>query len=73
MGGNGAAPATAAPSGANNMEDLMGIFGSGAAPVASPTDDMMNGFGGLNMGGASSQPKPLGEEKKQSNDLLDLL
>lgn len=53
----------------NNMDDLMGIFGSGPSePTAASgaADDLMNGFGGLNMGGAS-QP-PAAQPQKQTND-----
>jgi AP-1 complex subunit beta-1 len=74
MGGSSATPSVPA-GGANNMDDLMGIFGSSGAQVQSPTDDLMNGFGGLNMGGPS---QPTGhqmteeERRKKNSDLLDL-
>ncbi|KAF2083494.1 Adaptor protein complex beta subunit [Saccharata proteae CBS 121410] len=72
---------------ANNMDDLMGLFGSGAAAPASAgptpasatngTDDLMNGFAAMNMTGNSQPPPPteqLGEQNKSSsNDLVDLI
>lgn len=57
------------------MEDLMGMFGGG--PVTS-NDDLMNGFGSLDLG-AGNQPPPPGEQlasssggKKTNEDLLGL-
>lgn len=66
-----ASPAASAPT--NNMDDLMGIFGSGPEPAATSgtADDMMNGFGGLNMGGAS-QPPPAQSQKQTNDDILGL-
>lgn len=79
-----ASPATNAPP-QSNMDDLMGLFGdSGGGAAASSTtqmsnDDIMNGFAGLNMGGAS-QPPPASQQlsgqtqpaTKTNQDLLDL-
>jgi hypothetical protein len=58
---------------ANNMDDLMGLFGNGGAEPAAASDDMMNGFGGLSMGdqGASAPPAASGS-KKTNEDLLSL-
>jgi AP-1 complex subunit beta-1 len=74
-----ASPATNAPT--TNMDDLLGIFGDGGGgggtqPQMS-NDDIMNGFAGLSMGGAS-QPPPASQQldgqggKKSNQDLLDL-
>jgi AP-1 complex subunit beta-1 len=66
----GPSPPPAGASGAGNMDDLMGIFG-GSGPVASPSDDVMNGFGGLDLGGASQSPPALGQgDRKKTNDLI---
>jgi AP-1 complex subunit beta-1 len=68
-----ASPAgTGAPT--NNMDDLMGIFGSGPSEPAAASgaaDDMMNGFGGLNMGGPS-QAAPAQPQKQTNDDILGL-
>ncbi|EEU45818.1 uncharacterized protein NECHADRAFT_104001 [Fusarium vanettenii 77-13-4] len=88
-----ASPASGGPSGA--MADMMSMFdapaasSSGAAPAAGPSsgmNDLMNGFEGLNFGGANtSEPLPaamqlqqahggaLQQPKKDSDDLLGLL
>lgn len=82
-----ASPAANTPQSAvpNNMDDLMGIFGNGGAAAPASTsaggfgqssgaDDLMNGFGGLDMGGGS-QPPPPGEQigqKKTNDDILGL-
>jgi AP-1 complex subunit beta-1 len=73
------AAASAGPSGGNNMDDLMGIFGGsgGAAQVATPTDDLLNGFGGLSMESAPQHhhAPTAGNQQRAGaqNDLLDLL
>lgn len=58
-------PAVAQPT--NNMDDLMGIFGSGPEPAntSAAADDLMNGFGGLNMDAAPAVPA---QSQKQTND-----
>lgn len=79
----------ASPSGgSSNMQDMMGLFDAPAAPApqqAAPSggfgagDDLMNGFGALDLGG-SSQPPPAAQQlqnsgqqpKKDSDDLLGL-
>ncbi|KAH7272047.1 adaptin N terminal region-domain-containing protein [Fusarium solani] len=88
-----ASPASGGPSGA--MADMMSMFdapapsSSGAAPAAGPSsgmNDLMNGFEGLNFGGAAtSEPLPAAmqlqqahggapqQPKKDSDDLLGLL
>jgi hypothetical protein len=57
------------------MDDLMGIFGndsSGAAALPpGASADMMNGFGGLDLGGSSAQP-PVASQKKNNEDILGL-
>lgn len=86
-----AAPAAAAPAGSGSgMDDMMGLFDApAAAPVqaagsgAGAVGDMMNGFGGLELGaGAGAQgssaamPPAQGQgapaQKKTSEDLLGL-
>jgi AP-1 complex subunit beta-1 len=65
---------TAVPQPTNNMDDLMGIFGSGPSEPAAGSgavDDLMNGFGGLNMGGASQSP-PAQQQKQSNDDILGL-
>lgn len=59
-------PAVAQPT--NNMDDLMGIFGSGPEPAntSAAADDLMNGFGDLSMGGAP--PVAPAQPQKQTND-----
>ncbi|KAF2735412.1 AP-1 complex subunit beta-1 [Polyplosphaeria fusca] len=76
-----ASPATSAP--ASNMDDLLGLFGDGGggggggAQAQMSNDDIMNGFAGMNIGGAS-QPPPASQQlsgqgdKKTNQDLLDL-
>jgi len=66
------------PQASNNMDDLMGIFGSGPSqPAASSggADDLMNGFAGLDMSGGS-QPQPPQQQaqnqKKTNDDILGL-
>lgn len=79
-----ASPATNAPP-QSNMDDLLGLFGEGgsggggggggAAPMSN--DDIMNGFAGLNLSGAS-QPPPASQQlsgqttQKNNQELLDL-
>jgi hypothetical protein len=77
MSGGSASSAAAGPTAGNNMDDLMGIFGGsgGAAQVTSPTDDLMNGFGGLSMPSAPHQQPTASNQQRAGaqNDLLDLL
>jgi len=66
---------------ASTMDDLLGLFGDGGgaagsnAPMAN--DDIMNGFAGLNLAGAS-QPPPASQQlsgqtgQKSNQQLLDL-
>jgi len=80
----------ASPSGgSSNMQDMMGLFDAPAAPQQATSsggfgggDDLMNGFGALDLGG-SSQPPPAAQQlqnngggaqqsKKDSDDLLGL-
>lgn len=85
---DGAAPASAEQSssmpasGGGGMADMMDLFGSASATpppaAAGGVDDIMNGFGGLNMGGVPSQASPApqppvgGAPKKDEEDLLGL-
>ncbi|KAF2808077.1 Adaptor protein complex beta subunit [Mytilinidion resinicola] len=72
-----ASPASNAP--ANNMDDLMGLFGDNNPSMTAQmtNDDILNGFGGLNLGG-SSQPPPANQQlgspagPKSNQELLDL-
>jgi hypothetical protein len=72
-----------APSGSNNLDDLLGVFGDTPAPTAStaasPTGgagaDLLNGFGGLDLSGdGMSSPPPAGasQPKKTNEDILSL-
>jgi AP-1 complex subunit beta-1 len=57
-----------ASSGNNNLDDLMGVFGGSGGTV-----DIMNGFGGLDLGGPASQPPPPQQQQKKANeDILGL-
>jgi hypothetical protein len=62
---------------ASSMDDMMGLFGSNSMqPQRQPqANDLMNGFAGLDLGGAS-QPPPaqtqLQDRKKTNEDLLSL-
>jgi len=68
-----ASPAVEAPQATNNMDDLMGIFGSTGtdAPATGGTNDLMNGFSGLNMGASPSPPQAQGS-KRTNDDILGL-
>jgi len=67
------------PVASNNMDDLMGVFGNGTpAPAGSQgaaSDELTNGFAGLDMGpaaGASQPPPPQQQQRKTNEDLLSL-
>jgi hypothetical protein len=66
-------PVVGVPPAANNMEDLMGIFGNGTSQSQpqSGTDDLMNGFASLDMG-MNSQPASATPQKKTNEDILGL-
>ena len=73
-----ASPTVGAPAApASSMDDMMDLFGtngssSGAGAVQ---NDMMNGFAGLDLSGASHPPPPqqqLGGGKKTNEDLLGM-
>jgi len=56
-----------AQSSGNNMDDLMGIFGSNTnVPSAPPggDGDLMNGFGGLDLSGSGSQAQQSAASKR---------
>jgi hypothetical protein len=56
------------------MDDLMGIFGNDSSSAGLPpgaSDDLMNGFGGLDLSG-SSAPLPAQAQKKNNEDILGL-
>jgi hypothetical protein len=71
-----ASPEAAQPGG-SSMDDMMGLFDmSGPSAAAAPGQiDLMNGFAGLDLGGAS-QPPPaqtqLQGQKKTNEDLLGM-
>ncbi|KAL1859374.1 beta-adaptin [Paecilomyces lecythidis] len=79
-------PAVGAPASSNNLDDLLGVFGSGGetAPAAntgfggangSASADLMNGFAGLDLSGNSNptSPPPSGTQPKKTNeDILSL-
>jgi AP-1 complex subunit beta-1 len=66
-------PTPAVPPGASNtMDDLMGIFGGAPNPATSSGGiNDLNGFGGLNLSGSSSQ-QPSQAQKKTNEDILGL-
>ena len=77
-----ASPPVGAPAGASSMDDMMGLFdmngsGSGAGGASAMQNDMMNGFAGLDLSGAS-QPHSTqaqsqgGQSKKTNEDLLGM-
>ncbi|KKY26924.1 putative ap-1 complex subunit beta-1 [Phaeomoniella chlamydospora] len=83
-----ASPASAAAPAANNMDDLMGVFGNGNSTAATSStsgfggmsnEDIMNGFAAMDVSGGS-QPPPPGQQmnpsaaagKKTNDDLLSL-
>lgn len=60
--------------GAGNLDDLMGVFGNGggAAATSAVEQDMMNGFGGLDLMGSSNGTSSGGAPKKTNDDILGL-
>jgi len=68
------ANAAAAP--ANNMDDLLGVFGNGDAAgeqQSNANDDILGGFGGLSMGGGSGrQQQQQQQQKTAKEDILSL-
>jgi AP-1 complex subunit beta-1 len=66
-------PAAGVPAVANNLNDLLGVFGDGSSKSQPPTgtDDLMNGFASLDMG-ASNQPIAAAPQKKNNEDILGL-
>ncbi|KAM5441829.1 beta-adaptin [Microsporum ferrugineum] len=82
-----ASPTTAGPPPAsNNLEDLMGVFGSNPSPAnqgemnsgsGTSGNDLMNGLAGLDLSGSTASPPPAstqtqGGQKKTNSELLDL-
>jgi hypothetical protein len=74
-------PTVGAPPPPSSMDDMMGLFdmnGSSSAAVAgmgAMQNDIMNGFAGLSMSGATQPPPPqqqLGGAKKTNEDLLGM-
>lgn len=75
-------PAAGAPSGSNNLDDLLGVFGDGAAAAPASGSgapnggaaDLMNGFEGLDLsGGGMASPPPGGSQPKKTNeDIMSL-
>ncbi|KAG0647112.1 Plasma membrane adaptor HA2 AP2 adaptin beta subunit [Hyphodiscus hymeniophilus] len=72
-----ASPTVAAP--VSSMDDMVGLFdtngSSSATGMGAMQNDLMNGFAGLDMGGASQPPPPqqqLGTTKKTNEDLLGM-
>jgi hypothetical protein len=74
-----ASPAVGQPT--NAMDDLMGVFGNGGGSAAAPAssgggglEDLMGGFGDLNMNGSqphSTQTQAAGKQKT-NDDILGL-
>lgn len=73
-----ASPSAGAPPGGSSMDDMMGLFDTSGPSVeaGSAQNDIMNGFAGLDLSGAS-QPPPAqaqlqGAGKKTNEDLLGM-
>jgi len=69
-------PGNAVPSSMNDMMGLFDMDGPSTSAAGAVQNDMMNGFAGLDLGGAS-QPPPgqtqlHGEQKKTNEDLLGM-
>jgi hypothetical protein len=67
-----------APSGNNNLDDLLGVFGdpgasqpSSSGANGSGAGDLMNGFSGLDLSGTTS-PANDNQPKKTNEDILSL-
>lgn len=72
-----ASPAVGGPAASSNMDDMMGLFGNGGPVAAAPasSNDLMNDFAGMNMGGMSEPPpaqEQLSQGKKINEDLLGM-
>ena len=76
-----ASPTVGAPAPASSMDDMMGLFDTNGSSLATGAgtgamqNDMMNGFAGLDLSGASQPPPPqqqLGGAKKTNEDLLGM-
>lgn len=74
-------PTFGAPTPTNNLEDLMGVFGTGGGDSAYGTNegstadvDILNGFAGLDLSGSTSPPATTQSAvpKKNNQDILDL-
>ncbi|EFE37162.1 uncharacterized protein ARB_04691 [Trichophyton benhamiae CBS 112371] len=78
---------TGPPPSSNNLEDLMGVFGSNPSPSNQGEtnsgsgnmggNDLMNGLAGLDLSGSTTSPAPAsmqsqGGQKKSNSELLDL-
>ncbi|EGE07964.1 AP-1 complex subunit beta-1 [Trichophyton equinum CBS 127.97] len=78
---------TGPPPSSNNLEDLMGVFGSNPSPSDQGEtnsgsgnmggNDLMNGLAGLDLSGSTASPAPAstqsqGGQKKSNSELLDL-
>jgi AP-1 complex subunit beta-1 len=67
-------PASASTA-ASGMDDMMGLFGSNSMQPQMGGNDLINGFAGLDLSGASQPPPPqtqLQDTKKTNEDLLGL-
>jgi AP-1 complex subunit beta-1 len=76
-----ASPSVGAAAGASSMDDIMGLFdmngSSSGAGARAMQNDMMNGFAGLDLSGASQSPLVQtqlqgGQAKKTNEDLLGM-
>ncbi|KAL4796916.1 adaptin N terminal region-domain-containing protein [Aspergillus venezuelensis] len=78
-------PAVGAPSGSNNLDDLLGVFGDSGAPSSAGTSappnggsgaDLLDGLGGLDLSGngmSSPPPAPGSSQPKKTNeDIMSL-
>jgi AP-1 complex subunit beta-1 len=53
-----ASPTSATAGTGNSMDDMMGLFDNNSAPPMNGGGDIMNGFAGLDLGGARQPPPP---------------
>lgn len=62
-------PSTSQSGPPNTMDDLMGLFGNQLQPQPQTGDDLMNGFGRLDLSGSQPQPQA---SKRTNDDILGL-
>ena len=57
---------------ANNMDDLMGVFGNNNGFASNENADIMNGFAGLDLSGGQPPHSPAQGKKPTNEDILGL-